>query len=208
MTSNPLGQAFKWQLMKLALFIIVLLVSCHIKTANKQIKTRDIHDFVEADNIHTIDTTIHLCEIVKSNFNGENLTDSLAKKTLYTYFGSKGYYNSDNLPDIDKLTETEAIKPRITFIEIIKIELNNNRKDDAIILYDFAPPLASGHCWLPHKAIILDTEKGYQITNVDFIPDNFVIDSVLNTNRDVTIYGYEYDCIQHKISKSIRARIK
>ena len=36
MTSNPLGQAFKWQLMKLALFIIVLLVSYHMNTANKQ----------------------------------------------------------------------------------------------------------------------------------------------------------------------------
>ncbi len=190
------------------LMTVFLLTSCDNKTANKQGDTSVIQNLPEANSIPTIDTTIILTKIVKSNFNGNNLSDSIAKKILYTYFKNKGYYNSDNLPDLDKLTDADNNKLSVSFNEIFITELNGNKNDDAIISYWLTPPHANGHCWQPHKAIILDTDKGYTITNEDFIPDNFAIDSVLNKEGQVTIYGYDYDCGNHKVLKYIRARIK
>jgi hypothetical protein len=146
--------------------------------------------------------------IVKSNFNGKNLTDSIAKKILYNYFKGKGYYNSDNLPDFDKLTDADNDKLSVSINDIFIAELNGNENKDAIISYWVMPPYASGHCWQPHKAIILDTEEGYTITNEEFIPEYFAIDSVQNVNGRVTVYGYYYDCENHKVLEYIRARIK
>ena len=96
----------------------------------------------------------------------------------------------------------------VSDVEIYLTELNGSKSADAIITYWLTPPYASGHCWQPHKAIILDTDNGYRITNEEFIPDNFAIDSVLNKEGHVTIYGYDYDCGDHKVLKYIRARIK
>jgi hypothetical protein len=192
----------------LLLLTIIPLVSCDNKTTIKQKDTSVIQNLSEADSIPTIDTTIILTDIVKSNYYGQHLTDSIAKKILYTYFKSKGYYNSDNLPDIQKLTDADNDKLCVRFNEIFLTELNGNKNEDAIISYWLAPPYASGHCWQPHKAIISDTEKGYKITNEEFILDNFAIDSVQNKNGQVTIYGYDYDCGNHMVLRNIRVRIK
>lgn len=190
------------------LLTVFLLVSCDNKTTSKQGEIPVIQNLSETDSISTVDTTIILTGIVKSNFNGKNLNDSIAKKILYTYFKDKGCYNSDNLPDLDKLTDADKDKLSVSFNEIFITELNGNKNEDAIISYWLTPLYANGHCWQPHKAIILDTDKGYKITNEDFIPDNFAIDSVLNKEGQVTIYGYDYDCGNHKVLKYIRAKIK
>ena len=190
------------------LLTVFLLVSFDNKTTSKQGEIPVIQNLSETDSISTVDTTIILTGIVKSNFNGKNLNDSIAKKILYTYFKDKGCYNSDNLPDLDKLTDADKDKLSVSFNEIFITELNGNKNEDAIISYWLTPLYANGHCWQPHKAIILDTDKGYKITNEDFIPDNFAIDSVLNKEGQVTIYGYDYDCGNHKVLKYIRAKIK
>lgn len=187
------------------LLTVFLFVSCENKTAIKKGNTSIIQNLLEPDSISTIDTTIILKGIVNSNFNKKNLTDSIAKEVLYTYFKSKGYYNSDNLPDAEKVTDSDL---SVDFNKIYLTELNDSKSEDAVITYWLTPPYASGHCWQPHKAIILDTDKGYSITNEEFIPDFFAIDSVLNKEGQVTIYGYDYDCGNHKVLKYIRARIK
>lgn len=192
----------KYYMMLLTVF---LFVSCENKTAIKKGNTSIIQNLLEPDSISTIDTTIILKGIVNSNFNKKNLTDSIAKEVLYTYFKSKGYYNSDNLPDAEKVTDSDL---SVDFNKIYLTELNDSKSEDAVITYWLTPPYASGHCWQPHKAIILDTDKGYSITNEEFIPDFFAIDSVLNKEGQVTIYGYDYDCGNHKVLKYIRARIK
>ena len=190
------------------LLTIIFLASCDSKTSVKQKTISPVQNSSETDSIPTIDTTIILTGLVKSNYHGQNLTDSLAKRILYSYFKEKGYYNSDNLPVLEKLTDAEKNKLSVSFNEIFLIELNGIKNENAIISYWLTPPYAVGNCWQPHKAIIVPTEKGYKITNEEFIPDNFSIDSVLNKDGQITIYGYDYDCGNHKVLKYIRARIK
>ncbi|WP_276978957.1 hypothetical protein [Flavobacterium filum] len=158
---------------------------------------------------HSLDTTIFLTDIVKSNYTGQNLTSDYAKKILYAYFKSKGYYTSDSLPDdFSNLIESEYDKLNITYDTIFTTDLNGNPNLDAIITYWVAPPLANGHCWQPHKAIILDTDKGYKITNEEFMPDNFAIDSVITKKQSVIVYGYYYDCVNQEILRNIRVKLK
>ncbi|NJL76693.1 MAG: hypothetical protein HC892_18400 [Saprospiraceae bacterium] len=110
------------------------------------------------------------------------MTSAYAKKILYSYFKTKGYFTSDNLPDMGKLTESDNYKLSVAYDTIFITDLNDNQNIDAIITYWLTPPYASGHCWQPHKAIVVGTDKGYRITNEEFIPDNFAIDSVVTKN--------------------------
>lgn len=197
--------------MKHSLFVlaIISLVSCNNKPETEE---NDIPVVVAApntiDNSATIDTTILLTDITNSGYQGLNLNDSIAKNTLYTYFESKGYDNTSNLPPAEKLNDADKNKLYVDFKNIFVTNLNGNQHQDAIITYWITPPYVSGHCWQPHKAIILDTDKGYVITNEDFIPDNFAIDSVTNHEGKTTIYGYDYDCANLKKLKQIKARLK
>lgn len=186
----------------------MILVSCDDKTEQKEKNIYTVHHLSDSNYIPTIETNIILNGIEKSNFKGVKLTDSIAKKILYTYFEDKGYYNSDNMSEFDKLTEAENDKLSVSFNEIYITELNGNKNEDAIISYWLTPLFASGHCWQPHKAILLDTDKGYKILNEDFISQSFAIDSVKNNNGQVIIYGYEYDCGNRKVLKHIKAKIK
>jgi hypothetical protein len=60
----------------------------------------------------------------------------------------------------------------------------------AIISYWLGSIDLNGHCFQPQKAIIRHTRNGYKITDENFIPTNFPIDSTVVSN----IYGYDYDC--------------
>lgn len=186
------------------LLTVLLIVSCDNKMAIKQGLTTSKQNLSEIENIKTIDTTIVLKGIEESNYNGKNLTDSIAKEILYIYYNNKGLYNTENLPPAEKLTDSDII---VDFYKIYLAELNSSKLDDAIITYWLKPPFINGHCWQPHKAIISDTDKGYIITNVDFIPDNFTINSVLNQEGQTTIYSYEYDCSNNQILKYIKIKI-
>lgn len=155
----------------------------------------------------TFDTTMVVSGLENSTYRGRNLTETLAKKTLYRHFSGKGYFNEDNLPDMDKLTDADNDKRCVSFNKIFLTDLNGNSSQDAIITYWVTPPYANGHCWQPHKSIILDTEKGYKITHEDFIPENFAIDSVRNGNGQVTLYGYDYDCGKRKVLRNFRVKI-
>ena len=156
----------------------------------------------------TLDTIILLSGSAKSNYIGANLTSVNAKKILYSYFKLKGYYTADNLPDMGKLTDSDNDKLSVDYDTIFTVDLNGNKNIDAIITYWLTPPYASGHCWQPHKAIVIDNDKGYNITNEEFIPDNFAIDSVVTKDHSVIIYGYDYDCGNHKVLRNLRVKIK
>lgn len=195
------------------IFTFLLLSACNT-TTDKTDKTNlgDIiilnKTTVDSSIGQPLDTTILLTGLAKSNYAGRNLKIAYAKKILYTYFESKGYYTSDNLPVMGKLTESYNDKLSVDFDTIFATELNGNANLDAVITYWLTPPYASGHCWQPHKAIILDTDKGYTITNEEFIPDNFAIDSVVSKDNSVAIYGYDYDCGNHKVLRNYRVKIK
>jgi hypothetical protein len=182
--------------------------SCDNKTQRETKNSGPITLVTNSDSLLTIDTTITLTDIIRSNYHGNNLTDIIAKRTLYKYFHNKGYLNVDNLPTPEKLTDADDDRLCVDFNNIFLVELNGNTNQDAIITYWLTPPYANGNCWQTHKAIILDTDNGYKITNEEFISDNFAIDSVLNQDGQITVYGYDYDCENHKVLKHIRARIK
>ena len=182
---------------------IIILVSCDNKTTKEQ-DTFVVSNLSESDSIPTLDTTIILSNLTASNYNSMNLTNNLAKTILYKHFKNKGYL----LPDMVTAADTNSAKECIQYDTAYFIDLNNNKYSDAIITYWLTPPFSSGHCWQPHKAIIIDTDKEYKIINEEFIPDNFAIDSVVNKNGHLTTFCYDYDCGNNKILKNLRIKIK
>ncbi|MFN4316181.1 MAG: hypothetical protein ACK4E0_17975 [Chitinophagaceae bacterium] len=174
----------------------------------------ELEDISASDNsnttslvVHPLDTTIILTSLTRTNYTGPALTNSLAKKILFSYFESKDYFTSDNLADSANLTGLDADKLSVTYDTIYTVDLNGNESLDAVISYWLTPRGASGHCWQPHKAVISDTDKGYRITNEEFIPENFAIDSIVTKDHIVTIYGYEHDCGDHEVLRNFRVRI-
>ncbi len=165
-------------------------------------------DILKADQIETLDTIIKLSEIKHSNHQGASLTEDYAKKILYKHFAAKGFFTSDNLPSMEELTENDNEKLSVEYKGIFIAGLNNNEKLAAVITYWLTPPYASGHCYQPHKAIILDTGTGYIITNEEFIPENYLIDSLNTKHGLVTIFGYYYDCVNHTVVKKLKIGIK
>ncbi|MEO8146983.1 MAG: hypothetical protein ABI723_05060 [Bacteroidia bacterium] len=190
----------------------LLLASCNnrIKQANKDnladAKASNNNDLA-AMTYQKLDTTITVSKFNVSKYNGLNLTHGLAKKILYEHFKKKGCYNSDNLPDLGKMTEADNNKLSVAYDTIFTADFNNNKYADAVITYWLTPPYANGHCWQPHKAIIIDTDKGYIITNEEFIPDNYSIDSVNTVDNQVTIFGYDYECSTDKTLRYLRIEL-
>jgi hypothetical protein len=173
----------------------------HGNSNNPQISQK-----VANDTLSTFDTTIVLSNIITSEYSGINLTDTLAKRVLYNYFKKKGYYSSENLPDIAQLTENDN-KLSVDYTSIFIADFNNNTKNDAVITYWLTPPYANGHCWQPHKAVMVDTDNGYKITNEEFMPTNFAIDSIKKVNDQLTIFGYDYDCSNQKSLRKLRIKL-
>jgi hypothetical protein len=67
---------------------------------------------------------------------------------------------------------------------------------------------ASGNCYQPHKAMIVNISNKFYITNTDFIPDNFSIDSIKQDKKFIYIYSKEYDCGNHTYNRAYCMRIK
>lgn len=210
---------YKQSIRKKATQLTIIFISLFFVLCKSKIKTIDtlngLDTAIKVNNdtpniivLQTLDTTIILSKLEKSNYKGKKLTNMMAKKILYNHFTNKGYYTSDNLPDMSNLSEQDAQKLSVHFDTTYITELNSNKNEDAIITYWLMPPFASGHCWQPHKAIILDTDKGYKIVNEEFIPENFAIDSVVNNNGQLIVYGYDYDCANHKVLRNLIMHIK
>lgn len=162
----------------------------------------------DTDKLPILDTIIAFSNVVNSKYKGLDLNDSIAKTVLYDHFKKQGCFTLDNLPDRSELTNEYEDKLVIDYTSIFKADLNNNQYTDAVIVYWLNPPYVSGHCWQPHKAIIMDTDSGYQITNEEFIPTNYTVARVSKENGHPTIFGYDYDCGNHRILQNLRIRLK
>ena len=192
------------------LAIIILFASCQTKQRRSDNNVKDsavVNKAEDTNSLSTFDTTIFLSGISSSKYIGIDLNDSVAKNVLYNHFRLKGLLTSDNLPNIAKLTKKDKANLSVEFLSIFKTNLNNNKYSDAVITYWLTPPYAIGHCWQPHKAIITDSDTGYQITNEEFIPDNYAVDSILTVKGQVTILGYDYDCGNNKTLKNFKVRL-
>lgn len=82
--------------------------------------------------------------------------------------------------------------------EINFIEVKEKKNYTAIVSYWLKPPFASCHCWRKHYAIITNTNFGYTITNEEFLPESFNIESIMVKDRESILYCYDYDCAEHK----------
>ncbi|MDF2455123.1 MAG: hypothetical protein K0R51_1116 [Cytophagaceae bacterium] len=203
-------------------YLITILVACLLVSACET-RTDKIDQAIVTDTVFSgknktdsvvipsFDTTILLKDLKTSTYSGRSLTGDYAKKILYAHFVKKGCYTADNLPDMsdmDKLSEADQMKRSVHYDTIFTADLNHSKSMDAVITYWLTPLYANGNNWRPHKAILIDTEKGYKITNEEFIPDYYIIDSVITQNREVIIYGYEFDRGTRKASRNFRITIK
>lgn len=183
---------------KYALLGAFLLTICCFSCSSKQrpsgagIKRNAPHDTLP---IPVIDTTLHIGNLTPSNYRGDTLSAALAKQIVHRYFQKKGYWTQEEVPDL--LLEGDTIKEVVEFLRLHKIDINHNDYTDAIVEYYLAPPGANGHCIQPHKALLIDSNKGYQVEHEDFIPIAYSIDSI---SKNIA-FGYDYECANHFVRK-------
>lgn len=152
------------------------------------------------DSLAFLDSTIVLSKINNSHFGIKNLTEKEAKKCLYKYFKNKGVITHDELKG--DLSEPEGTLC-IDYDTIYR--LKSKKISGAIITYWLAPAYTNGHCFQPSRAIISYTQKGFKITNEDFIPEKFIIDSV---GENLSFYGCDFECANNKILRHFKITLK
>lgn len=157
-----------------------------------------------ASAIPVFDTTVHLSGINNSHYEGASITFFLAKQVLYRYFKGKGYYAPD-----DTVAEALAANDAeiVSYDTLFLADINGDNRVDGIITYRLMPAGASGHCWQPHSALIVDGNDGYQICNEEFIPPEFSIDSVSRQSGRLVVFGSDYDCADNVVRRTFRATL-
>lgn len=191
--------------MKNTLLILALattLFSCkktEIKTETK-IVTK-----TESKIVETFQDTIVNIKPVKPVENQDSISTEKAIQTLYAHFKSKGFLTQDeieNKPSIRWLPKNEG-KNVIEFSELF---LFNNQR--GIVTYYNAEPGAIGHCIQPHLALISNTVNGLIVSNEEFLPPNFIIDSTKMVDNKPIIYTRDYDCYNNEFLKKYRIKLK
>ena len=120
------------------------------------------------------------------------LTEDIVKLNLYKYYKERDCFIEDDYPSSlgDKDYDKNTVRYNLSYF----VNLNNDRFTDAIVEYWLMPPGASGHCYQPHKAMIVSGAKEYVLVNPDFVDSFFSIDSVKSANNKTFIFGCDYDC--------------
>ena len=136
------------------------------------------------DSLPFLDTVIMLAHADNSNFSNRNLNQLEAEKCLYSYFRSKGIFTRERQNKL-KTNNEQLIVDYDTIYRVRTAKFSG-----AVISYWLGPADLNGHCFQPRKAIIRHTLRGYKVTDENFIPISFSVDSVVTSN----IYGYVYDC--------------
>ena len=136
----------------------------------------------------------------------QTLTEELAIQTLNKYFKNKGYLIQSEIEghiEVLELPENKN-KKSISFSAFFPFKDNKS----AVITYYNCFPFQSGHCVQPHNAIISNSEKGFTISNEDFLPPNFSIDSINSFNKKTVIYAVDYNCALHEITNNYKIEVK
>lgn len=190
--------------MKSTLLILVfatILFSCK-KTETKKIETTTINSKIKIDDFQ--DTIVNIVS-KKTIVNQNVINDKTATKTLNAYFKSKGFLIQSEINEDLNIPRLPKNKGK-NVIEFSEIMLFNNQL--GVISYYNAKPNAIGHCVQPHKAIISNSEKGLVISDEDFLPNNFTIDSVKTIENNYIIYSDDYNCYHNKSLKKYRIKLK
>ncbi|KGO85853.1 hypothetical protein [Flavobacterium suncheonense] len=179
--------------MKTILIIIAsfLLFSCK---KNEKIK---VFDKTKIDNQILTDSVIIFSNIptIKTQY---DFSENEAKDCLYKHFKKKGIKQNSQIKGDLSETENEL------FIDYDTIYKINSEKSMAVITYWIAPAYSSGHCILPYRAIISKNQKGLRISNEEFIPQNFYIDSLINDK----LYVSDVECANSITKRKYRITLK
>ncbi len=184
------------------------LISCNSRTSKEHNNTPRSFESSEEYNIPVKDTTIFLDGITTSGYHGQDLTESMAKNILYTHFQERGFYTEYAKPSFEKFRDVDNYIPCAEYARIFFVDLNGNKKRDAVISYWFDPAYTNGHCVQPHYAIIADTDKGYQVTDKEFIPPSFILDSIAVNRQQVVIHCKEYECANKRVLRNLVLKLK
>lgn len=189
--------------MKSLAFIFILIIAASCKNTYK----------INSNNYKYNDTLIFVDSLdFLTTENKMVLTNETAHAILLDYFKNKRDYYPEEIMTLDSLMahdfDDDHMPMCIGFDTLYKTKLNNDDVLDGIVSYWDMPCGASGTCYLPQKAIIVSISDKYYITNTDFIPNNYSIDSIRQDKAFTYIYGNEFDCANHTIIRSYKARIK
>jgi hypothetical protein len=184
-------------------FLLISLASCEKEV--KELMHETSSDTTKISNIlpnviPTLDTTITLVDIAKSSGIKDTLTEEEAKKCLYKYFKKQGIVPQSEL-------EGDAYKREsITCIEYDTIYKLNLKPEipAAVISYWLVPAHGGGHCFQPRRSIISREATAYQISNLDFIPAGFLIDSIRN---DATLFISGFNCSKNEVERTIKLKL-
>ena len=141
----------------------------------------------------------------KANPKPDGLNSAKAKSILNQHFKQKGFLIESELDFASYNPEEKEYfgKKAIDFIEIKPIN------DSAtIVKYYNCEPFENGTCVQPHYAIIANTINGNKIVHEDFLPNNFVLDTITKEKRKLFLYGYYFECANQKKLQSYRIAIK
>jgi hypothetical protein len=132
-----------------------------------------------------LDTAIHL-NVLKGQY-GFNvpITDVKARNALYKYFEAKGMLRRQ---DMENSQDSVNNGMSIEYDTIYHIK--GGKYGGAVVSYWIGPSDLNGHCFQPSKAFIQTTTDSHLVSNENFIPPNFALDS----SSGSYIYGYDYDC--------------
>lgn len=178
---------------KLLIFSLLVFLSCK---KEKQIIKPEKNTY--KDSILTI-FDFH------ANLKPNNLSSEKAKLILNQHFKQKGFLIESEL-DFAKYNPEEKEyfdKKAIDFLEIKPIN------DSAtIVKYYNCEPFENGTCVQPHYAIIANTIYGNKIIHEDFLPKNFVLDTIKRDKGKLFLLGYYFECANKKKLQSYRILIK
>lgn len=186
-------------------FLIIIFPFCSEKSEEKNLLTKSKHGKgnLFLDSIMSL-SNFYKYEIDGELQGGEVLTHVSAEKMVNDFFEKKGYLikrkNDANLIDNERNV--------CVYDTFYYLELNHNLFLDAIVTYKLYPQI-NGNCSSNYKALIMDTNEGYRIMSENFLPINFMIDSVdFGLHGPPLIYGFDYDCTQNRIRKKFRIKIE
>lgn len=128
-----------------------------------------------------IDTIISLSEKFNHIKFNQAFSEKEAENTLYKYFAKKGILPQSSVKGYMSEREEQL------FVDFDTIYRFPSINSPAIITYWLAPAYLNGHCVQPKRAIISRSEKNLIITNEEFIPERFLIDSI---NKSSVIFYF------------------
>jgi hypothetical protein len=131
----------------------------------------------------------------------DSVGDEKTKATLHKHFRGKGYVIPGESPP--PFSEENYV---VMYYRRHDAYLTQDTLTDAIVEYWLIPSGGTGSCFLPHKAMLIQTRKGPKLMHVDFIDPSLEIDSV-GHDPNLILYCSEIDCSNHKSRTHYAVRI-